>query len=645
MIVNSNSFATVSEYRKYLVEASRACFFQQGRIFAPNPQLDSKESQDRDLLGKYMRYLYLMPLGAVLLQLEVEGNRAIDQAISDGTVYEMGGIQAVHVQTETFSFYTTDLEAEGKREWLPFLLDEYYETRSSGRKQKLNQKALNLAFKKPLEENVVAEVDERLQRWLNPVLDMFRRHWECRTTIEGEQIMALYFEYSSNVQGVLTKYQGEGNQELRAEKIQALMDQFLLDMEEVRQTASLRQYTSHEIIEAARRAMHNFAVEENQRLVPLLGSKKRVTMFLEGYNDPITVYHTNRKPDDWHSPALPSLDLVEMAQRAFIMLAESDLRRSKERMNLKARETYAPVSHAEVQKARATHGLMNEDEGYEDREDRLNDEMPFGLSFEPEQQSEPQELASLTTIVDILATEGAESLPFEAADLRLLPYAIIGLEQGRFNVVHRVGCRAEATEILRTAQANLQPEQAENLRRHVKLLHDPNGELGAEGSSRLLNSLEPEFKRQISSQGNRYWAEWVVLKQLALEHSGQRSGVVVIQNRYINSAEAALQLRHLIQQIPLNQAEFKLVADALFVVHDPEGELASEGVSQDMQGLSGDILTQIQHPQYTLKRNKLLITIRGLDEATDRTVNDALADQIMLKTQEAKQAKCKAIGV
>ena len=136
---------------------------------------------------------------------------------------------------------------------------------------------MNLAFKKPLEGEVVAEVEERFGRWLAPVLDMFRRHWEVRETVEGQMIQALYFEYAANVQKVMQQHKGEDKQELRGKLIEALMDQYLLDTEEVRLTAPQRHYTSTEIIEAARRAIHNFCVEQNRRLVELLGSKKTVS--------------------------------------------------------------------------------------------------------------------------------------------------------------------------------------------------------------------------------------------------------------------------------------------------------------------------------------------------------------------------------
>ena len=212
----------------------------------------------------------------------MQGNRAIDEALSDGRVYEMEGIWATRVQTETFSYHTTDEDAEGQEEWLPFLLDETYTDRQGNERQKTNQKAMNLAFKKPLEGEVVAEVEERFGRWLNPVLDLFRRHWEARETIEGQMVQALYFEYANSVQKALKIQDGEA----RRGQIESLMDQLLLDIEEVRLTASQRHYTSTEIIEAARRAIHNFCVEENRRIVELLGSKKTVSMFLEGNNAP-----------------------------------------------------------------------------------------------------------------------------------------------------------------------------------------------------------------------------------------------------------------------------------------------------------------------------------------------------------------------
>ena len=62
-----------------------------------------RKNQRRDQMDEYMRHLYLTAFGAALLQVEVAGNRAIDEAISDGRVYEMEGIWATRVQTETFS--------------------------------------------------------------------------------------------------------------------------------------------------------------------------------------------------------------------------------------------------------------------------------------------------------------------------------------------------------------------------------------------------------------------------------------------------------------------------------------------------------------------------------------------------------------
>ena len=179
-------FASIAEYRKHILQSARYCYSQYGHIFAPSTHRVAEEDQRRDQMDEYMRHLYLTAFGASLLQVEVAGNRAIDEAISDGRVYEMEGIWATRVQTETFAYYSTDPDAEGKEEWLPFVLDETYTDRSGNTRQKTSQKALNLAFKKPLEGEVVAEIEERFGRWLAPVLDMFRRHWEVRETVEGK---------------------------------------------------------------------------------------------------------------------------------------------------------------------------------------------------------------------------------------------------------------------------------------------------------------------------------------------------------------------------------------------------------------------------------------------------------------------------
>ena len=625
-------FASIADYRKHILQSTRYCYSQYGHIFAPSTHRVAEEDQRRDQMDEYMRHLYLTAFGASLLQVEVAGNRAIDEAISDGRVYEMEGIWATRVVTETFSYYTTDPDAEGKEEWLPFILDETYTDRSGNTRQKTNQKAMNLAFKKPLEGEVVAEVEERCGRWLAPVLDMFRRHWEVRETVEGQMAQALYFEYAANVQKVMQQHKGDDKQELRGKLIEALMDQYLLDTEEVRLTASQRHYTSGEIIEAARRAIHNFCVEQNRRLVELLGSKKTVSMFLEGGNTATVVYHTNADPKNWRSPMLSALQLVAVAERCFLLLADNDQRRSKMRMDDKAATTYAPVAHAETQKARAEVRAISDDtDGEGDFDERPGEILPFGLGFGGDSADEPNDPSELM-LTDVIVGQGIVRVPYTQADIKALPYAAIGIEGDGMTVVHRWPTLEEATQSLRKSQAKLsQPSQIDALRAQVKVLHDPDAELGAEGSTRLLRTLSDEFKAQIAHQCDRYWAEWLVVDQAADQ--------VMCLHRFTSAVDAALQLKQLLesQKAQLKPAAFKAAAQRLKVVRDGEGQLGATGTRCAIEGLQQQILVQIEGLHYAVQRGRVVICIPHLDAETAEEVNAALAAEMIAKARQARQ--------
>ena len=626
-------FASIADYRKHILQCARYSYSQYGHIFAPSIHRAAEEDQRRDRLDEYMRMLYLVPFGAVLLQVEVAGNREIEEAIRDGRVYEMEGIQATLVQTETFSYYSADPDAEGDVQWLPFLLNETYTDRSGNARQKTNQKALNLAFKKPLEGEVVAEVEERFQRWLAPVLDLFRRHWEARETIEGSMVQNLYFEYAANVQRVMQQHKGEDKQELREQMIAALMDQYLLDTEEIRITAPQRHYTSREIIEAARCAIHNFCVEQNQRLVEMLGNKKTVSMFLEGNSSPTVVYHTNRTPSDWRSPMLSASELVAVAERCFLMLADNDQRRSKMRMDEKASNTYAPVTHAETLRARAE--MRDNTEGEGDFDEQPTEALPFGLGFGSDSEaSEPDELVGLT-LTDVLAGQGTIRVPYRQADLHALPYAAISIDQGNVTVVHRWPTLGEAAQSLRETQVKLnQPQQAkalEVLHSQIKLLHDPSADLGAEGSTRLLRTLSNEFKAQIAHQGDRYWAEWVVVEL--------RADKLVCLHRFMSVADAALQLKRLLesQKVQLKPAAFKAVAQRIKVVRDSEGQFGATGTVRVLEGLPQPLLSQMEGLHYAVKQQQVVIRIPYLDAATAEQVNQAIAAVMIAMAREARQ--------
>lgn len=635
MSIEAGPFATLSEYRKHIVDSLRYSYSQYGHIFASSPLYTSEDANRRDKLDDYMRHLLLIPFGAVLLQLEVQGQKEIDAAFADGRIYQMEGIWATKVQTETFSYYTTDPEAEGLEEWLPFLLDDTYVDRAGNVKAKSNQKALNLAFKKPLEAEVIAEVEERFQRWLKPVLDLFRRHHEARETIEGQMVMTLYFEYVSNIHQVLLKWPGEDNLDLRTQKIEALMNQLLTDIEEVRLTAKERSYTSEAIIEAARRAIHNFCVEQNRRIVSLLGTKKTVSLFLEGMSSPTVVYHTNRDPNNWRSPMLSAVELVAVAERCFLRLAMNDQQRSKTRMDEKASTTYAPVTHAETRRARSTE--YEEAEPSCGEEERVTTDLPFGLSFEADaDETEETDLKGLT-ITDVLVAQGAVRVSYTQADLKMLPYVAVGIEGKQVNVVHRWESLRPALQSLRDTQAKLRdtPDRVAALRSRVKLLHDPTGALGAEGSTRLLRTLSLEHQAQLTHQGDRYWAEWVVVKQV---YGGESQEAIKVIQRFTDAVDAALLMQEtlMLHKRQLTPEAFKGEARCLKLVHDPEGSLPASGATKSAEALPQPLIEQMADLHYQMKRGQVVVRVPHLSSDVEEAVNAVLAKAAIARFRQAK---------
>lgn len=639
MSIQSTTFSNLSEYRKHIVDSLRYSYSQYGHIFASNPLQGQEETRRRNKLDDYMRHLLMMPFGAVLLQLEVQGQKAIDEAFADGRIYEMGGIWATKVQTETFSYYTTDPDAEGAEEWLPFLLDETYIDRQGNPKQKFNQKALNLAFKKPLEGEIITEVDERFQRWFKPVLDMFRRHYEARETVEGQMILNLYFEYVSNNRKVLQKYPGEDKLEVRVQKIETLMDQLLLDIEEVRLTAKDRSYTSEEIIEAARRAIHNFCVDQNRQIIGLLGSKKTVSMFLEGMSSPTVVYHTNSNPSDWRSPMLPTTQLVTVAERCFLRLAMNDQQRSKIRMDEKAFTTYAPVAHAETRRAHlAVQNVSTEDWQDLETDQPALTELPFGLNFGSSDTDKSESDLDGFTITDVMVGQGAVTVPYVQVDLKTVPYAAIGIEGDQLNLVHRWATLQEAAQSLRETEAKLNgdPDRVKALRSRVKLLHDPTGSLGAEGSTRLLRTLSEAHKAQITHQNDRYWSEWVVIKQI--RGGEQQQELLKVVQRFTSPSDAALLMQETLQlhKQQLTPEAFKGEARCLKLVHDPEGHLPASGATKPAEGIPQILLNQMAALHYEVSRGKVTIRVPYLDAGLAELVNTTLAQAAIARFRQAK---------
>ncbi len=636
-----SDFKSLSEYRQNMVESMRVIYARHGHLFAPLPTMSEQEQQRRHLLDSYMRQLVMLPFGAAILQIEVQGQHDIYQAMVDGTLYSAGGVWAKRVQTETFSFYTADLEAEGEKEWLSFFKDETYVSRSGQIRQKLNQKALNLAFKKPIEAEVVNEVDTRFQRWYQPTVDLFRRHWETRETIEGRMVMALYFEYATNVQKVFQQYPGEENEQSRVEKIDSLMDQYLLDTEEVRQTAKDRAYSDGQIIEAVRRAVHNFCVEQNRRLVSLLRDKRTVSMFLEGGSGPEVVYHTVKDPRNDRSAFLSSAEMVAMAARSFLRLAQNDIQRSKLRMDAKASTTYAPVKHAETRQAReAVQQAEAELEQQEPQDESRAENLPFGLSFgaEPGPDSEVDEDLSHLNILDALASEGEHQQWIGETDLKRLPYAIGCLEGSLIRTVERFASIQEAIGTMHSSLAQLDdPAQAEVMRSRTKLIHDPKAHLGAGGSTRLLRTLEQELTDQVKNQGDRYWHLWAIV-QLKTGLDGAK--IATVTERFASLTKAALALQSTLHQKKqaLQAQSFKAEAAALKLVQDPEGSLPEAGLSKLLEALPEGIAAQVEAAHYEVKRGEVVIRLDHLncDPTEIEQANTALGSAMTARLRQAK---------
>ena len=89
------------------------------------------------------------------------------------------------------------------------------------------------------------------------------------------------------------------------------------------------------------------------------------------------------------------------------------------RMDDKAANTYAPVAHAETQKARAEVQTFSDNtDGEGDFDERPGESLPFGLSFggsdsadEPNDPSEPM-------LTDVIVGEGIVRVPYTQADIK-----------------------------------------------------------------------------------------------------------------------------------------------------------------------------------------------------------------------------------
>lgn len=654
-------FQDLSEYRKFTTDSLRYRYSQFGHIFAPNPHWTEGEKERRSLLDDYMRLLTLMPLGAAILQLEIQAGNDIEQAQRDGELHRLKGVWAYRVQTETFSYYTLEADTRGQKEWLDFFSGETYETRNGNIREKLNLKAVNLAFKKPLEGGVVNEVEARFQHWFKSVLDMFRRHWEARDTVEGRMVLNLFYEYASSVPKIIRAHPGEENQDARIERIQDVMDQFMADIEEVRQTAKTRVYTDQEIIQAARRCIHNFCVDQNRRLLQLLGVKRKVNMFIDGQLR--LVYKTNVDPNNWRSRMLNPQELVDEASRAFLMLAQSDLQRSKQRMDEKARETYAPVAHADTRRGqeevRQRHAetsanlcedlidLMNGE-----AEDRSTD-LPFGMTFgseadghddEPEIENLPgMSVVQDASFVDALATKGQVKPEFVGMDLRTAPYVGLNVKGNQVSVVHRWGSALESAKAFRNVATSLKDdvEKQTALKASMKIVYDPQGQLGAEGSSLLLRSLDPQFKRQIGGQGDRYWCPWSIAR-ISKGSTTESDDLLSVMSRYDNPQEAALNFRQILvsHQQRLDKA-FEAAADSLKLIYDPAGELPASGVRRALKGLPEALEQQIAVAHYRISCKAVIVVLDHLPlkSAVADQIRTALGAAVMTAMKQAKTEK------
>jgi hypothetical protein len=238
-------------------------------------------------------------------------------------------------------------------------------------------------------------------------------------------------------------------------------------------------------------------------------------------------------------------------------------------------------------------------------------------------------------LTDVIVGQGIVRVPYTQADIKALPYAAIGIEGDGMTVVHRWPTLEEATQSLRKSQAKLsQPSQIDALRAQVKVLHDPDAELGAEGSTRLLRTLSEAFKAQISQQGDRYWAEWLVVKQ----GESESDGMATCLQRFTSAADAAQHLKQMLEQhkARLTPAEFKAAARLLKVVHDSEGALGATATSRAIEGLPQGLTGQMDGLHYKVVRGRVTICIPHLDAATAKDVGNQLAAQMIADARRAQ---------
>jgi hypothetical protein len=140
-----------------------------------------------------------------------------------------------------------------------------------------------------------------------------------------------------------------------------------------------------------------------------------------------------------------------------------------------------------------------------------------------------------------------------------------------------------------------------------------------------------EFKAQIAHQGDRYWAEWVVVEL--------RADKLVCLHRFMSVADAALQLKRLLesQKVQLKPAAFKAVAQRIKVVRDSEGQFGATGTVRVLEGLPQPLLSQMEGLHYAVKQQQVVIRIPYLDAATAEQVNQAIAAAMIAMAREARQ--------
>ena len=482
-------------------------------VTMPQRSLLVGTQKQRQEINRLLRQLeVLLPMGEGRLRFAhlkvIELREAEASGVLDGGVH---AVSYVYKGKEKYRLYssgeTLDRGKQEVKRFLPYYTGEQGIRADGSTYRMRNRDAVWLGIELPLLQEINQSIQQETEERMRGLYLQMEPSAQTQRTEEERFLIEAYYAYCDS------RSQSQSPEENRA-----LMVEFFAQVEGLRKGRSARpqRLTQAELIRLIKREIYNYCgklaryYSQQDSVWVNVGGKSQIALRIK-QQDAVTRRWSNRTP----------AELVTEMHRCLLELAHDKI--GKDRVRLDEEATfYAPVSFAENEQARQ--GSFEEGEAGDEQTGWI-----AGLQQEMGEGDEDESRVPKygTTSVDIV-----KALPWVILDLVTKDNASMWETSLRFRKAKEAVQALENT--LSTAKKQLTSDAFKAAQARFAIVHDPNSEVGAVGSTGILRTLSEAMKQQIRErrfevEGDRVLVHvpGVSRSPLKLEESAPKAGSVV----------------------------------------------------------------------------------------------------------------------